>query len=159
MTLTVPEKIASALELLDKSGATISTIAISLRANRLDRMSLLQYLCDYADRAASDGHLINASRHLTMCQPWLASSLRSYGVDLLSCKKTTIPSHIRPSNDTVGGKYARNTASPWSFAAKVPFNKAIAKYQEHSRSGIRRNRRKKCKQFPIRTPFGVLIFY
>lgn len=65
MSLTITEEITTALELLDNLGATISTIAINLGANRLDRRSFRKYLCDYADRVASDGQLINASREDT----------------------------------------------------------------------------------------------
>jgi hypothetical protein len=65
MTLAIPQEFSSALELLDNVGDTVSTIAINLGANRLDRRSFRKYLCDYADRAASDGRLINASREDT----------------------------------------------------------------------------------------------
>ncbi|KAJ5593463.1 hypothetical protein N7537_010367 [Penicillium hordei] len=62
MTLAIPQEISTALEVLDSIGATVNTIAINLGANRLDRRSFRKYLCDYADRAASDGRLINASK-------------------------------------------------------------------------------------------------
>lgn len=62
MTPISPEEITTALELLDNVGPTVNTIAINLEANRLDRRSFRKYLCDYAERAASDGQLINASR-------------------------------------------------------------------------------------------------
>jgi hypothetical protein len=65
MTLAIPQEISTALEILDSIGATVNTIAINLGANRLDRRSFRKYLCDYADRAASDGRLINASREDT----------------------------------------------------------------------------------------------
>ena len=65
MTLAISQEISTALEILDNVGATVNTIAINLGANRLDRRSFRKYLCDYADRAASDGRLINASRDNT----------------------------------------------------------------------------------------------
>ena len=65
MTLAIPQEISTALEILDSIGATVNTIAINLGANRLDRRSYRKYLCDYADRAASDAQLINASREAT----------------------------------------------------------------------------------------------
>jgi hypothetical protein len=65
MTLAIPQEISTALELLDNVGATVNTITINLGANRLDRWSFRKYLRDYADRAASDGKLINASREDT----------------------------------------------------------------------------------------------
>ncbi|KAJ5346900.1 uncharacterized protein N7506_000153 [Penicillium brevicompactum] len=58
----MPEDLTTAVELLDNIGTTVNTIAGNLGANRLDRRSFRKYLCDYADRAASDGQLINASR-------------------------------------------------------------------------------------------------
>ncbi|KAJ5264797.1 hypothetical protein N7505_007590 [Penicillium chrysogenum] len=65
MTLTIPQEIITAIELLDDVGDTVETIATNLGANRLDRRSFRKYLCDYADRAASDAQLINASREDT----------------------------------------------------------------------------------------------
>lgn len=66
MTLAIPQEISTALELLDNVGDTVNTIAINLGANRLDRRSFRKYLRDYADRASSDGRLINASREDTL---------------------------------------------------------------------------------------------
>lgn len=65
MTLNIPKETTAALELLDNVGATVNTIATNIGANRLDRRSFRKYLCDYAERAASDGQLINASREDT----------------------------------------------------------------------------------------------
>ncbi|KAL2705775.1 hypothetical protein AAEP93_001025 [Penicillium crustosum] len=62
MTPISPEEITAAFELLDNVGATVNTIAINLGANRLDRRSFRKYLCDYAERAASDGQLVYASK-------------------------------------------------------------------------------------------------
>jgi hypothetical protein len=58
----MPEETTIAVELLGSIETTITTIANNLEANRLDRRSFRKYLRDYAERAASDGRLINASR-------------------------------------------------------------------------------------------------
>ena len=65
MTPTIPQDINAAIELLENVGDTVDTIATNLEANRLDRRSFRKYLRDYADRAASDAQLINASREDT----------------------------------------------------------------------------------------------
>ncbi|CAG8112101.1 unnamed protein product [Penicillium nalgiovense] len=92
MTLTMPQEINAAIELLENVGDTVDTIATNLGAKSLDRRSFRKYLRDYADRAASDAQLINASREDTL--PICYAGLR----------KTTIPSQLRPSNGTAGGK-------------------------------------------------------
>ncbi|KAJ5826971.1 hypothetical protein N7447_003734 [Penicillium robsamsonii] len=63
----MPEETAIAVELLGSMETTINTIVNNLGANRLDRRSFRKYLGDYADRAASDGRLINASRQDLRC--------------------------------------------------------------------------------------------
>ncbi|KAJ5188487.1 hypothetical protein N7491_004810, partial [Penicillium cf. griseofulvum] len=62
LTIIMPEETTIAVELLGSIESTINTIANNLEANSLDRRSFRKYLRDYAERAASDGRLINASR-------------------------------------------------------------------------------------------------
>ncbi|KAJ5158441.1 uncharacterized protein N7500_008092 [Penicillium coprophilum] len=63
----MPEETNNAVELLGTIETTINTITNNLKANRLDRRSFRKYLGDYAERTASDGRLINASRQNSQC--------------------------------------------------------------------------------------------
>jgi hypothetical protein len=61
------EETTTAVELLERIGVTVKTIANNLQANRLDRKSIQTLLFDYSARASSDGRLINASRQDPNC--------------------------------------------------------------------------------------------
>lgn len=61
------DELTTAVELLESIGATTSTIANNLEANRLDRRTFRKFLRDYSERAASDGRLINAARQDSRC--------------------------------------------------------------------------------------------
>jgi hypothetical protein len=61
------EETTTAVELLERIGATVKTIANNLQANRLDRKTIQALLYDYSARALSDGRLINASRQDANC--------------------------------------------------------------------------------------------
>ncbi|KAJ5382635.1 hypothetical protein N7517_000546 [Penicillium concentricum] len=63
----MPEETTIAVELLGSTETTVNTIVNNLGANRLDRRSFRKYLRDYAERTASDGRLINASRQDLRC--------------------------------------------------------------------------------------------
>ncbi|OQE41259.1 hypothetical protein PENCOP_c005G03825 [Penicillium coprophilum] len=63
----MPEETNIAVEILGTIQTTLNTITNNLGANRLDRRSFRKYLGDYAERAASDGRLINASRQDSQC--------------------------------------------------------------------------------------------
>jgi hypothetical protein len=57
----------TAVELLSRLASTIHVIASNLQDNRLGRRTIQALLHDYASRAESDGHLINASRQDSKC--------------------------------------------------------------------------------------------
>ena len=68
-----------------------------------------------------------------MCQPWLASSLRAYGVDMLACRQQLY--HVIFVGQMVQLEENTREIPPpftWSFAAKVPFIKEVAVYQDRS---------------------------
>lgn len=55
----------TAVEFLADTAEMVRVIAINLQNNRLDRTGIQKLLHEYADRAKSDGQLINASRQST----------------------------------------------------------------------------------------------
>jgi hypothetical protein len=139
MTPIIPEEITTALDILENVGATVNTIAINLGANRLDRRSVRKYLRDYAERAASDGQLIDASRRDT---PQCANRglLLAYSHMELICWLAT--NNYTISYTSVKWYSWRKVLSKYRLPLlgispqKVPFDKAIAKYQDRCRSGI-----------------------
>lgn len=73
-----------------------------------------------------------------MFQPWLASSIFTYGVDMLACSEQLYHLiYVRQMVQLEKNILEIPAPLPSDFAAKVPFTKTIAKYQEYSRSGIR----------------------